>query len=221
MDGGLRLHWLPGTAAMAPHAALAEIGVEYQLARVQRDAQGQSSATYLELNPSGLVPTLEDGDLVVTEAAAILLHLADRFPSARLAPPVGSRERAEFYCWLISLTNTLQPTLMRVIYPERYGQTGVREAAASQAQSQFARIDSYLAGRSWLVGESRSAADLLLFTLVRFGRHLDPPAWERDGIRCHFQRTASLAGVQRMLAEEHIELPHLDSSRVGSQKRVA
>lgn len=153
---------------------------------------------------------------MITETAAILLHLADGFASARLAPPVGSPERAEFYSWLIYLTNTLQPTLMRVIYPERYGQTGVREAAASQAQSQFAQIDTHLEDRSWLVGDDRSAADLLLFTLVRFGRHLDPPAWERERIRSHFQRTATLVGVQRMLAEECIELPHFDASRVES-----
>ncbi len=192
---------------MAPHAALAEVGAEYQLARVERDSQGRSSEAYLALNPTGLVPTLEDGELVIGETAAILLHLADRFPSARLAPAVGTPERAEFYFWLIDLTSNLQPALMRVIYPERYGQTGVREAAAAQAAAQFARVDAHLRGRSWLVGDSSSAADLLLFTLVRFGRHLDQPAWERQCIRDHFQRTASLAGVQRMLAEQGIKLP--------------
>jgi len=201
---------------MAPHAALAEVGAEYQLTRVERDSQGRSSETYLALNPSGLVPTLEDGELVISETAAILLHLADRFPSARLAPAVGTSERAEFYSWLTHLTNTLQPTLMRVIYPERYGQTGVREAATSQAHAQFAQIDTHLGVRSWLVGDTRTAADLLLFTLVRFGRHLDPPAWESHSIRAHFQRTASLAGVQRMLAEEGIELPEFGIGRVGS-----
>jgi glutathione S-transferase len=201
---------------MAPHAALAEVGAEYQLTRVERDSQGRSSETYLALNPSGLVPTLEDGELVISETAAILLHLADRFPSAGLAPAVGTAARAEFYYWLIHLTNTLQPTLMRVIYPERYGRTGIREAATSQAHAQFALIDTHLGGRTWLAGDNRSAADLLLFTLVRFGRHLDPPAWESDRIRAHFLRTASLAGVQRMLAEEGIELPEFGVGRVGS-----
>jgi glutathione S-transferase len=197
---------------MAPHAALAEVGVEYELARVERDSQGRSSAAYLAVNPSGLVPTLEDGDLVITESAAILLHLADRFPSVHLVPPVGTPERAKLYCWLIHLTNTVQPTLMHVIYPQRFGRTGVREAAASQAQSQFARIEAHLGDRSWLVGDNRSAADLLLFALVRFGRHLEPPAWDRERIRSHFLRVASLAGVQRMLAEECIELPRFPES---------
>ena len=65
---------------MAPHAALAEIGVPYELVLVERDENGRSSEEYLALNPWGKIPTLEDGDLVLTESAAICLHLADRFP---------------------------------------------------------------------------------------------------------------------------------------------
>jgi glutathione S-transferase len=82
----MRLHYLPGTAAMAPHATLAEIGVPYELVRVERDEDGRPSDAYLALNPWGKIPTLEDGDLVLTESAAICLHLAERFPAARLNP---------------------------------------------------------------------------------------------------------------------------------------
>ena len=74
-----RLYWRPGSAAMAPHAALAELGLEYELVEIERD-KAQSSPEYLALNPLGVVPTLVDGDLVLTESVAILLHLADRFP---------------------------------------------------------------------------------------------------------------------------------------------
>ena len=57
---------------MAPHAALAEAGAEYTLALVEEDAAGQRPAAYLSLNPWGQVPTLEDGDLVLTESVAIV-----------------------------------------------------------------------------------------------------------------------------------------------------
>ena len=49
----MRLHYLPGTAAMAPHATLAEIGAPYQLVRVERDGDGRVSEEYLALNPWG------------------------------------------------------------------------------------------------------------------------------------------------------------------------
>ena len=72
----MRLHYLPGTAAMAPHATLAEIGVPYELVRVERDADQRVSEEYLALNPWGKIPTLEDGDVVLTESAAICLYPA-------------------------------------------------------------------------------------------------------------------------------------------------
>jgi len=192
---------------MAPHAALAEIGADYELARVERDADGNNTAAYLALNPWGRIPTLEDGDLVLTESAAILLHLGDRFPQVGLVPEVGTRERSELYRWLLLLTNTLQPTLMRVIYPARFGESGVLEAASADAHIEFDRIDAHLARCEWLVGDSRTAADLFLFMLTRFGRHLDPPAWARPNIRAHWLRTLALPGVTRMIDEQGLELP--------------
>jgi len=187
---------------MAPHAALAEIGVAYELIRVERES-AQTDPAYLALNPLGVVPTLVDGDLVVTESAAILLYLADRHPEAKLVPA----ERAEFYSRLIFLTNTLQTTLLRVLYPERYGTEGVRESAAAEAALHFDRIDEELEDREWLVGDRRTAADLFLFMLTRWGRRLEPESWRRPNIRAHFLRTLEVPGVRRMIDESGLELP--------------
>src|SRR5690349_12133891 len=112
----MRLHYMPGSAALAPHATLAEIGASYELVPVQRDESGNPTPEYLALNPWGRVPTLEDGDFVLTESAAICLYLAEKFPEARLAPPVGTPERAELYRWLLWLSNTVQMTAMRRFY---------------------------------------------------------------------------------------------------------
>lgn len=203
----LRLHWRPGTAAMAPHAALAEIGVDYELVLVERDEQGRSSEAYLQLNPSGLIPTLEEGDFVLTESAAILLHLGDRFPDSGLTPPLGTRGRSELYRWLLHLTNTLQPTLLHVLYPERYGTAGVGEIASAAAYELFGRIEARLDGREWLVGSTRTSADLFLFMLTRWARNLERPAWDSPNLRAHWLRTLPLPGVTRMVAEQGLELP--------------
>ena len=203
----MRLHYLPGTAALAPHAALAEIGVPYELVRVERDEDGRPSDAYLALNPWGKIPTLEDGDLVLTESAAICLHLAERFPDARLAPPPGTRERSELYRWLMYLTNTVQPAVLRHFYPQRYGTEGVKEAADAELHEHYDRIDGQLAGREWLVGEGRTVCDLFLFMLTRWGRFLEPPAWGRPNLRAHFLRTLELPGVRKMIEEQALELP--------------
>jgi len=198
----LRLYWRPGTASMAPHAALAEIGVDYELVLIERD-EAQGDAGYRALNPLGVVPTLVDGDLVLSESAAILLYLGDRYPEARLAP----EERAEFYRWLVFVTNTLQTAMLRFFYPERYGGGDVEAVAQAEAQRHFDLIESHLEGREWLVGEHRTGADLFLLMLTRWGRQLDTPAWERPHLRAHFLRALALPGVRRMFEEEGLEVP--------------
>lgn len=203
----MRLHYAPGTAAMAPHATLAEIGVPYELVLVERDENDRPSDAYFALNPWGKIPTLEDGDLVLTESAAICLYLAEKFPDARLAPPAGTRERAELYRWLMWLTNTVQPAQLRFFYPHRYGTEGVNEASEAALYEYHALINDHLAGREWLVGEERTVADLFLFMLTRWGRRLDQPAWDRPNLRTHWLRTLELRGVATMISEQGLDLP--------------
>jgi glutathione S-transferase len=209
----MRLHYLPGTAAMAPHATLAEIGCPYELVAVERDSGGHVSNAYLALNPWGKIPTLEDGDLVLTESAAICLHLADRFPDARLVPRLGTPQRADLYRWLLWLTNTVQPALLRHFYPERYGGEGVEAAANAELAGHFDRLDAHLADREWLVGEERTVADLFLFMLTRWGRFLEPAAWDRPSLRGHWLRVLDLRGGRTSIAEQGLDLPDFARER--------
>jgi len=209
----IRLHYMPGSAALAPHAALAEIGVPYELVLAERDAEGLPTAEYLALNPWGRVPTLEDGDLVLSESAAICLHLADTFPEAGLAPPLGTRERSETYRWLLWLSNTVQMTAMRHFYPERYGGDGVEEAANRDLAEHYDLIERHLDVRGWLVGEERTVADFFLFMLTRWGRFQEPPAWDRPELRAHWLRTLELGSPRTVLEEQGLPLPEFATAR--------
>ena len=102
----IELHYFPSNASFAPHILLEEMGVPFTLRVVDRANNEHKSPAYLKLNPNGLIPTLVDGDLVLYETAAILMHLADCHPG--FAPAPGTAARAEYYKWMVWLTNTLQ-----------------------------------------------------------------------------------------------------------------
>ena len=77
--------------AWLPHMMLREIGAGSSSFGSWTSGQNaQKSPDYLKLNPSGRIPVLIDGDLVLFETAAVALHLADKFPKAGPAPAVGT-----------------------------------------------------------------------------------------------------------------------------------
>lgn len=213
----LRLHYYPGNASLAPHVLLHEIGVPFELVLVDRTRDAHKSAAYLQLNPNGLIPVLQDGPLVLYETAAICLHLADTHPAARLAPPLGSVERAHFYKWLVWLTNTLQALLIHYFYPERLVNDGDSAAAAqvkAHAEARIAtllqQLDDQLAshGGPWLLGADYSAADPYAWMLCRWTRGFETrPARDYPQLGPYLQRLLQRPALQRTLAAEGLAPP--------------
>lgn len=184
----LTLHHVPSTAAMTPHLLLRHIGVPFRLKPIDRENNGHKRPEYLKLNPTGRIPVLVDGDLVLFETAAICLHLADTHPEAKLAPPVGTRERAELYKWLMFLTNSPQPDLIAYWYTDRFttdhSETALaacRAAAEKRCMDWFRILDQQLAdGRPYLLGAALTLVDYYLFMLSRWGRAFTPGQCPRD-----------------------------------------
>jgi glutathione S-transferase len=212
----IRLHYYPGNASFAPHVLLHEIGVPFERVLVDRTRDAHKSADYLKLNPNGLIPVLQDGELVLYETAAICLHLADAHPAARLAPPLGSTERAHFYKWLVWLTNTLQAMLLHYFYPERIVNDGDTAAAAQvkahaerKVGAMLQQIDDQLAahGGPWLLGADYSAADPYAWMLCRWTRGFARPARDYPHIGPYLQRMLQRPALQRVIAEEQLPQP--------------
>jgi glutathione S-transferase len=162
---------------------------------------------------------LVDGELVLYETAAICLHLADSHPGAALAPPLGTRERAHFYKWLVWLTNTLQAMLIHYFYPERLVDAGDTAAAAqvkAHAQAHIGRmlqqLDEQLAAHAgpWLLGEQYSAADPYALMLCRWTRGFgDRPARAYPHIGPYLQRMLVRPAVQRTCEAEALPPPYV------------
>ena len=209
-----QLYYYPGNANLAPHILLEEIGADYELLLVDRNKNEHKSPEYLKLNPTGRIPVLIDGGLVLYETAAICLHLADRHAGAQLAPALGSNERAEFYKWLVYLTNTLQVELILYFYPERLADDA---AAAAQIKTHAERrvgemldlIEATLATGTgpFLLGAQYRAVDPYLLMLCRWTRAMHNPARTRPRLGCFLDTVMARPATQRAFAGERIAAP--------------
>jgi glutathione S-transferase len=210
----LTLHYHPSNASMTPHMLLEELGVPYELALVDRTRDAHRSPAYLALNPNGKIPVLVDGDLVLYETAAICLHLADTHAHARLAPDVGTRERAVFYKWLMWLSNTLQAEMPMYFYSDRWADTAEGTAAVkAHAEARIAtmidQLDAELKrhGGPWLLGDTYSLLDPYALMLCRWTRGMARPARTLAHVGPYLQRVLARAAVQRAFTREGLAQP--------------
>lgn len=214
----ITLHYFPSNASFAPHVLLRELGVPFELQLVDRTQGAHKAPAYLKLNPNGLIPVLVDGDLVLYETAAILLHLADTHPQAALAPALGSAERAQFYKWLFWLSNTVQATLITYFYPDRSvdegnaaGAAQVKAHAQARLDGCLRQIDDLLAGHGgpWLLGSRYSAADPLAFMLCRWTRGFagSQPARDYPHIGPYLKRMLERPAVKQAIEVENLQPP--------------
>jgi glutathione S-transferase len=212
----IQLHYHPGNASMTPHLVLEELGVPFELKLVDRAHNAHKSPEYLKLNPNGLIPVLVDGDLVLYETAAIVLHLADTHPAAGLAPALGTAERAQFYKWLVWLAASLQSQMPMYFYTDRYvapgnaaGAAEVKALTEKRIEGLIDQIDAQLAshGGPWLLGERFSALDPYAFMLCRWTRMGKRPARTLPHVGPFLQRVLARPATQRVITSEKLSQP--------------
>ncbi|HET8703813.1 glutathione S-transferase family protein [Castellaniella sp.] len=194
----MKLYYFPGACSLAAHIVLEWIGKPYETIRLTREQTKE--ADYLALNPLGAVPTLVDGDFVLTQSAAILDYLAELNPEARLQGDTP-RERAETRRWLGLCNSDLHKTFSLVFVPTFYsggdealGKT-VADKATEKLQGLFAIVNDRLRGRDWLTGR-RSIADAYLFVLLKWADAKQVSLTGLDELRAFQARMRADAGVR-------------------------
>src|SRR5687767_11617686 len=98
----MKLYYLQGACSLAPHIALREAGMTFQLVRYNREKQALDDGGPLEgVNDEGYVPVLElDSGERLTEVTPVLQYIADQAPASKLAPANGTFERYRVQEWL-------------------------------------------------------------------------------------------------------------------------
>ncbi len=112
------------------------------------------------------LPTLVDGNAVITETAAICAYLADKYPHKKLAPEPGTPERGIYYRYLFVAGNTIEPALSlaaaNMAYPDAYS------VGWGDMTRVMATIEAMTPTEGWVLGEQFSAADIIFGGLLDY-----------------------------------------------------
>ena len=179
--------WGSGTVrTLRPHWVLAELGLEYECVPIASRSGETQTEEFTRLNPKQKIPVLVDGDLVLSESAAIVTYLADTYGTDRhLTPAPGSLERAHYDEWVSFILMELDAHTLYVMRKHRdlanlYGEApNAIQAAIDGFHKQVAVAEIRLKASPFLLGNQFSAADLLLTTCLEwahlYGVELTPP----------------------------------------------
>lgn len=206
----MKLCYMPGTCALAPHIVLHWIGKPFALWKVERDKL--QDAEYLRVNPLGKVPALiEDDGTALTECGAILLYLADKFPEAKLGPSDNLKSRYEMNHWVSHLGGNVHPAFypffMTVRYhPDPTQHAIIKEHAHLQIYRQMEIMDGQMAGKDWILEGRKTVIDAYLLALFRWNKRLPRPLSDYPNLFRWYQKMGQDEGVQRAVSEQQIEL---------------
>ena len=203
------LYGSPSTASLVVHWLLIELGIEHELHVLDFDKHEQKSPEYLKLNPQGRVPTLLIDGQVLTESAAIAMHLADLYPQAVLAPAIGSPERAAYYRWMFFCAYTLMPAYRGWFYPdEPAGEESldkVKASSRSAIEYAWQQVNDHLeANGPFLLGERKSTPDFVLTMLMRWSRNMPKPSDSWPALLAHATRMKALPSFREVCARENL-----------------
>jgi glutathione S-transferase len=159
----MKLYGTPPTRALRVIWLLNELGLEYERCPVDFMKGEARQPAFLDLNPAAKVPVLIDGDVVLTESAAIQLYLAEKHPEAALIPEALA-DRAQMYRWIFFLVTEIEQPLWRIarhtaIYPEDERLPQDIALARRDCLAMVAVLERHMAGREFMAGDRLSVAD--------------------------------------------------------------
>ncbi len=156
----MKLFWAPQTRSQRAIWMLEEAGVEYEMERVDISAGNrQDTAEFREASPMGKVPALIDGDVAMSESAALCIYVADRYNMGTLAPALDDPLRGKYLYWMLYTPAVIEPAMS-----EKFNQveTNRYRSGWGDFDLMIETWDDALDGREWILGDRFTAADVML-----------------------------------------------------------
>lgn len=183
---------------------LEETGLAYEPVAVDTRTGAQFAPGYLAINPNGKVPAIVDGDAVVFDSNAILLHLAEK--SGQFIPPASdAKARGELLSWLMFVASGIGPYFGQAVHFKHFAPEPVpyaHDRYQYEADRHLKVVEGHLAGRDWMVGGAYSIVDMALWGWIRMLPFvLGDDAWSRyPNVRKLHDAVASRPAAARAVA---------------------
>ena len=160
-------HW-PRSRGRTVHWMLEEAGAPYRIELINLEKGEQKNPGFLSVNPMGKLPAIVHRGTVITETGAIITYLADEFPAARLAPPVGTPARGAFLRWMFfgsgCIDSALIDRMLERPAPNRVGAVGY-----GRFEDFVDTLEKVISTSPYLLGDRFTAADLYVGSQIAFG----------------------------------------------------
>ena len=164
----MKLYWAPKTRASRAIWLLEESGVDYEIETVDIRAEPRNdSREFLEASPMGKVPALVDGDVALADSAAICIYVADRYAQGRLAPAIDDASRGKYLYWMLYTPAVIEPAMGEKFSGSESNRTS---HGWGDYDTMIRTLEDGLSGHDWILGDSFSAADVMLGSSVAFLR---------------------------------------------------
>lgn len=198
----MKLYYMPGACSLAPHIVANEAGIALDLVKVDgKTKKTGNDQDFLATNPNGYVPVLvlDDGQ-TLTEAQLVVQYLADQKPETGLMPPAGEMARYRVQQWLAFISSELHKSFSPFFRPGTPDET--KAANRAHLGKRLAHVDEQLAGRPYLTGETFTAADAYLWTILGWAKFADIDLAPYANIRTFMGTVAARPAVVKTLREE-------------------
>ena len=190
----MKLYWSPRSRSFTALWLMEEAGQPYERILTDISKGAQKTPEYLAINPMGKVPVLQDGEATLAEAAAICAYVAERYPQAKLAPPVGDPSRAKYLYWLFFAPSCIEPAMVQLATKVEMNPFA---AGWGDAQRVFDVLDAALAKGPWILGYNFSAADIAIGSGLNFVVRLFKMAPTRPSFDRYLDACAARPAFQR------------------------
>ncbi len=155
--------------------------------------------SYRAIQPNKKVPAVVHDGMVITERAAISIYLADAFPEARLAPPIGDPARATYLTWLVYCDAVFDPAVAARAHGLTYQSN---DYSFGLFEDMVANVERHLERNDFAAGDRFTAADVQLASGIAFTMNVLKVLPERPAFSAYLSRIVGREAYKRAQAKD-------------------